>query len=876
MQTRQDPRHLAQVLGNLVDVVFATDATLAPTFVSPSVERTLGVAREEACAGGLMAALHPDDSARLHELLASLSRGAPSAILELRFRNASAGEYLWFEALGSGFADQGGQFAGTVVALRQIDARKQAERVRSDIQAGRDALNEVARAIDRQILDGAQRGPLLRLVCEDIAATMNYALVWVALKSSDGSAPILASGGRAAAALEGCSVRWDDSPAGAGPTGTAMRTGKTQSFALTGLAGTDSIDRSLAAGIVHATAIPLMTPDAIMGVLCVSSGEAGPPDSQLLAALESFAGRLSLALQIAEHQALLALQGAAMASSANGLFITDAAGRIEWVNAAFERMSGYSRAEAIGNTPGLLRSELQSREVFANMWSSVRAGGTWRGEIVNRRKSGESYVVAQTVTPLLDGSGAVTHLVAAHEDVTAQRQAETLLEHLTHHDPLTDLPTRLLFAERVQIAISRADPEQEKVAVLFLDLDNFKLINDTLGHRVGDGLLREVATRLTSCVRDEDLVARLGGDEFAIVLPDCDAATAIQVAERILDKILQPVRVAAHDISITASIGIALSAPDAGQADALLKQADAAMYRAKAVGRNGYVLFTPGVDQLPGSSLTIQAGLRRALARHELTLHYQPQMDAAGGALMGVEALLRWTSPDLGVVSPASFIPMAEQTGIIAEIDRWVLRAACAQAKAWQVSGVKIPRVAVNVSGVSFRRGQLLTWIEEALSDAQLAPACLEIELTEGVVMHDATSVSDTLAELRRLGVRIALDDFGTGYSSLSYLKRFRLDALKIDRSFVSGLPHDQDGVAIARLIVAMAQALRLETIAEGVETADQARFLQSLGCTTLQGFLFSRALPADDLVRFMQGAHASGPPIFPAALGHDRVALRD
>jgi EAL domain-containing protein (putative c-di-GMP-specific phosphodiesterase class I) len=251
-------------------------------------------------------------------------------------------------------------------------------------------------------------------------------------------------------------------------------------------------------------------------------------------------------------------------------------------------------------------------------------------------------------------------------------------------------------------------------------------------------------------------------------------------------------------------------------------------------------------------------------------------MDAAGGALMGVEALLRWTSPDLGVVSPASFIPMAEQTGIIAEIDRWVLRAACAQAKAWQVSGVKIPRVAVNVSGVSFRRGQLLTWIEEALSDAQLAPACLEIELTEGVVMHDATSVSDTLAELRRLGVRIALDDFGTGYSSLSYLKRFRLDALKIDRSFVSGLPHDQDGVAIARLIVAMAQALRLETIAEGVETADQARFLQSLGCTTLQGFLFSRALPADDLVRFMQGAHASGPPIFPAALGHDRVALRD
>jgi diguanylate cyclase (GGDEF)-like protein len=488
------------------------------------------------------------------------------------------------------------------------------------------------------------------------------------------------------------------------------------------------------------------------------------------------------------------------------------------------------------------------------MWTAVRAGRSWRGEIVNRRKSGEIYVVAQNVTPLLDENQVLTHLVAAHEDVTAHRQAETRIEHMAHHDGLTDLPNRTHFATRLQAAIVQAESDGGSVGVLFVDLDRFKLINETFGHLMGDQILREVAARLKSSVRDLDMVARFDGDEFTILLPGSDRGVATLVAERVLASLGHPVRIGGHDLAITASIGIALSSPEVRDADALLKRADAAMYQAKEVGRNGYAFFRDGASVRQVPTFTIQSGLRRALANGELALHYQPQMSACGRRLTGVEALLRWTSPTLGVVSPGDFIPVAEQTGIIVDIDRWVIRAACAQAKAWLVAGIAIPRVAVNVSGVSFRRGQLVSWIDDALAEAQLPPGYLEIELTEGVLMHDAALVIETLASLRKVGVRLALDDFGTGYSSLGYLKRFKLDVLKIDRSFISGLPDDPDSVAIARLIVAMAKALRLETVAEGVETREQAMFLEGLGCDTLQGFLFSRAVSPAEMSRFADG----------------------
>jgi diguanylate cyclase (GGDEF)-like protein/PAS domain S-box-containing protein len=836
-----------EVIDAANEVIFQTDLRGDWSLLSPSWTVLTGY-DVNACLGrSAPGFLHPDEQANLATILAEVIRSRNPAPRRGSRLLTKGGQARWIELSVSPSRDASGRVTGTAGTIRDV--------TRDHL---RNSLNEAARTLDRQILEGGEKGTVLQRGCGSLAASMTYPLVSISLKQRDGSALSVARRGYALAGLDGDSAQLEDALAGPGPGGVAMRTGKTQTVVLAGLEGLDWVGLAVAAGISQVTAIPLVIPGAVLGVLCVAVSGDDTLDAGHVSALESFAGRLSLALQLAEHQALLALQGAAMASSSSGLFITDAHGRIEWVNAAFERMSGYTRDEAVGRTPGILRSEQQPTEPFKNMWMTVRSGNIWRGEIVNRRKTGETYLVAQTVTPLLDDQGAVNHLVGTHEDVTARRQAETLVEHMAHHDALTDLPNRALFSDRLQAAINRAEHEKERVGLLFLDLDRFKLVNDTLGHIVGDRLLREVAGRLTGCVRDRDLVARFGGDEFTVVLPACDMSVATDVAERILEALGQPMRIANQDVTVSASIGIALSSPDTRNADTLLRQADTAMYRAKEVGRNGYAFFSAGLDARPNSGLTIQAGLRRALAQGELRLHYQPQMNASTGQVSGVEALLRWTSPVLGAVSPADFIPIAEQTGIIAEIDRWVLSAACAQARAWQIAGIEIPRVAVNVSGVSFRRGQLLTWIEEALASSGLAPDRLEIELTEGIVMHDGTAVIEAVAELRKLGVRIALDDFGTGYSSLSYLKRFKLDVLKIDGSFVSGLPGDPDSAAIARLIVTMSKALHMETVAECVETAEQAAFLKSIGCDTLQGYLFSPGIVAGLLGPFCR-KHAGG-----------------
>jgi diguanylate cyclase (GGDEF)-like protein len=448
--------------------------------------------------------------------------------------------------------------------------------------------------------------------------------------------------------------------------------------------------------------------------------------------------------------------------------------------------------------------------------------------------------------PLFDASGRTRGAIGAFLDITARKQAEEQVRNLAYHDALTGLPNRLLFQDRLALAVAQAHRHRQGLAVLFLDLDRFKVINDSLGHTVGDRLVREVAARLRTCVREGDTVARLGGDEFTLLLPHVgQAVDAAKVAKKVLDLVRIPFDIDARELFVTASMGISLYPDDGVDAETLVKNADTAMYRAKEQGRDLYQLYTPAMNATALERLALESSLRRALSQDELVLHYQPIFDVAAQRVQGVEALLRWHHPELGLVPPADFIPLAEVTGLILPMGPWVLRTACAQARAWQERQPGLS-VAVNLSARQFQEASLVAQVTDALADSGLDPRCLQLEITESSAMQNAQTAIQTLRELKALGVGLSIDDFGTGYSSLSYLKRFPIDTLKIDQSFIRDIGRDPDDAAIASAIIALAHTLKLTVVAEGVETAGQLAFLAAHGCDRSQGYLLSRPLPAD------------------------------
>lgn len=473
--------------------------------------------------------------------------------------------------------------------------------------------------------------------------------------------------------------------------------------------------------------------------------------------------------------------------------------------------------------------------------------------------------------------------MAIVRDITEQRHMEERIHFLAHFDSLTQLPNRLLFKERLHTAIEHDRHQDKTVAVIHMDLDNFKIINDTLGHDAGDLLLQGVAERLQRMLRTSDyitrqpqnepgaIISRSGGDEFTVLLTRiADAAAAMQAARRILETLSQPFRLRGHEIGVTASLGIALFPNDGADAETLIKNADTAMNHAKDEGRNSWRFYTQAMNNTLSRRLTLEHRLRRALENKELRLYYQPQVEITSGRIIGVESLMRWTHPDLGTVSPAEFIPIAEDTGLILPIGAWALREACAQNRAWSRLGFDL-RVAVNISGVQFRQPGFVAMVRDTLRDTGLPAHSLELELTEGVLLRNTEEILQTLREIKALGVHLSIDDFGTGYSSLSYLKRFPLDTLKIDRSFVCGLPNDSDDAAISSAIIAMAHALKFQVVAEGVENEAQLAFLRLKGCDLIQGYLFSPAVTAEALVT-MLGAHR--PPLIANARNRSREKL--
>ena len=556
-------------------------------------------------------------------------------------------------------------------------------------------------------------------------------------------------------------------------------------------------------------------------------------------------------------------QGATVFEATNeAITVTDTAARIVAVNAAFSTITGFAAGEALGATPRIHRSGRQDKDFYERMWHSLQTTGQWQGEIWNRRKNGETYPAWENISAVRDADGTVSHYVSMLSDITALKQAEEQLRHMALHDVLTGLPNRRLLAENLESALARAQRHGHRLALLFLDLDRFKLVNDTLGHAAGDELLGEVARRLRAAVRQEDLIARLGGDEFTVVLEELQHPdNAAHLARKLIEAVARPMQLCGRELTPSTSVGIAIYPDDARSAADLSKAADAAMYRAKQRGRHTFEFYTPEITAEAMERLAIENDLRRALARGELLLYFQPQVALRSGRILGFEALLRWNHPERGLLLPDQFIPIAEECGLIHALGGWAIDAACAQARRWADAGLNPQRIAVNVSGSQLLHKHLVETVRAAMAEHRFTPGelDLELEITESV-LQSASRSAPVLRQLRELGVRIAIDDFGTGYSSLGVLKHMPIDTLKIDRVFIRNAPDDGDAQAIAKAMIVMAHGLGLHVVAEGVETPAQCRFLLEQGCDEVQGHLYSPALPGDEVPALM-AHHAAGLP---------------
>ena len=547
---------------------------------------------------------------------------------------------------------------------------------------------------------------------------------------------------------------------------------------------------------------------------------------------------------------------AVFTNTQEGVVITDPHGTIVEVNPAFTTITGWARERAIGRKMSILNSGRQDAAFFRALWKALAEVGHWQGEIWNCRRDGEIYPQWLTISTVRDASGNVTHRLGTFTDIGPLKMSEARLTHLALHDHLTDLPNRTLLLERVEQAIEQARVDGTTGAVLFLDLDRFKTVNDSLGHAAGDELLYQVAMRLRDVLPEGATLARMGGDEFIGLLPRvADADAVAEVARSWVERLNGGFLLSdGREIWVSGSIGISLFPADGVVADELIQHADAALYASKADGGNTHHFYGAAMTAAASRRLNLEAGLRRALEFGEFELHYQPLVSMADGRAHGVEALIRWRDPSGGLIAPDAFLPVAQETGLILPIGEWVLRTACRQMKAWIDAGLPLDTLAVNLSPREFKRTDIPELLAAVLEETGLAAARLEIEITEGALMEQGRATDQKLADLKARGVRLSVDDFGTGYSSLSYLRRMPIDKLKIDRSFVSEIPRDATSLAITASIVALARTLGLEVLAEGVETDEQFEALRTLGCDTAQGFLFSRALPAAEIPLFLTG----------------------
>ena len=543
------------------------------------------------------------------------------------------------------------------------------------------------------------------------------------------------------------------------------------------------------------------------------------------------------------------------------VIITGTDQRIVDVNRAFEQITGFSKQEAIGKRPNFRRSDRHDKAFYKRMWDSISEHGSWTGEIWNRNRNGELSPEWLSVSSIYGSNGELVNYVGVFTDISALKRSEEKLEHLANHDPLTGLANRLLLNDRLDSAIRRMQRETARLAVLFLDLDRFKIVNDTLGHAVGDELLQQVAARLQSCLRSSDTIGRLGGDEFLVIIENYNDQSEVErLAEKLHNSLVAVFPINGKELFIGVSIGISLFPEDGTDASTLIRNADSALYRAKETGRSSYSFYHAELTRQAEERLETEASLRGALQKAEFRLNYQPKIDLRTGKVVAAEALIRWHRPDGSVTPPDAFIPVAEETGLIIPVGEWVIKEAVNQFAQWRDAGYGLDHIAINISAVQIQRGALVDTVGQLLERTGLEPSMLELEITESVLLDSPEKALEVLVALRKLGVSVALDDFGTGFSSLSNLKQYPITTLKVDRSFVKDILQDPSDAAITRAVVAMGRSLDITVVAEGVETLEHSELLLALGCDQAQGYYYGGPVPAEQFPDLVATIHGTGP----------------
>ena len=595
--------------------------------------------------------------------------------------------------------------------------------------------------------------------------------------------------------------------------------------------------------------VPLKNKDnQTIGILCGISRKELTLPKNAKEVLNIIAARAGAELERKLSEEKLMLASHVYENTIEGIMVTDTKGRILSVNPAFTAITGYSAEEAIGNTPRLLKSNRHERPFYKQMWKSIITQGSWKGEIWNRRKSGEVYPERLAISTIRDSAGNAIRYTAIFYDITDIKESEDKIRHRAFHDPLTELPNRLLFQDRLLQAIAHAKRGNDQLAIMFMDVDHFKNLNDSLGHHMGDIFLHRLATQLTQIIRIEDTVSRMGGDEFTILLTQLSSeADAASIANKILALFKTPFDLGGHNIHLGASIGIALYPNDGDNTDTLIRNADTAMYHAKERGRNNYQFFTAEMESRVRERVILEADLRKGLERDEFNLYYQPIYHLSTETVMGFEALIRWQHPESGFVSPAKFIPIAEERGLIIPIGEWVLKKACQQLDHWSDQLNSSLYMSINISAHQFTKKDFMHTVNRILSNSRFRPEQLIFEITETAMMDNVGHTIQTLKQLRAIGIQIAMDDFGTGYSSFTYLRQLPIDILKLDHTFMRDVMHDPDSAEIAASIIDLAKKLQLNVIAEGIETAEQLEFLKEHQCARGQGFLFSKPVPQEE-----------------------------